>query len=450
VAIEELRITHAFRAFADKPEINLRSVQQLSKLFFEELGWPTRDDFRTENGAPQINEAALNWYIEEFDFTLAHLKLRFNEIATLRGTFLEGLINGVSEDGRMRSDFKQVGPNTGRIASRKKTVEVTETYTTKRGVEKERVRKEKQGANLQNIPTSRTDPYGIRGAFIAPAKGEFTADGTRAEEDYTLIVSDYTGFELYMAIYNAARFSPDSEMLTYARKGANLHAITAYRMGLIPREKRADVEAMIRDEEWSKLKKLVSAIESGRIYNSGKVCNFQLLYGGQAKLLCKKFGWDWRDRVNLRKADALIRAWGESWPEMPLYQKGIVAFGYQHGYVPTLAGARVHVREGLLHPDDGMRMHWERKCMNSPCQRSSAEIVKAAMILIDQDEELWELGARQLVQVHDEIVNEAPLRTAEPSQERIEHLMKNNRLSEKLGFPLVVEGKRAKSWLEAK
>ncbi len=456
VSIEELRYTHSFRANAGKPDLNLRSVAQLKKLFFDELEWPVKSGLVTATGEPQISAEALHYWANEEGYLLAELLLGFRSIATLRGTFLEGLLMGVDEDGRLRSAFNQIGTNTGRISSRKRLEKVEVTRTLKSGKEKTIEVNIKKGANLQNIPTSRKDSYGIRACFVAPKKGDITAKGEVAKEDHTLICADFTGFELYMGVYNAAKFSPSSEMLKAAQKGANIHCLTAWKMGLVPKSKRADAKAMIDAGDWKAFKKLLG----DKLYDIAKRCNFNLLYGGQKTMLARLLGMDYREMENLMIAQDYIDSWKDAWPEMPVYQKGIVKMGYKMGYVETISGRRVHVKEGLSLRDRcncrewncdtcGMLAYWERKCMNTPCQGSAADVVKAAMNLIERDTELADLGASQLLQVHDEIIVESPISVAPVVLERVLHHMKTP-YQAKLGFILPVEGKYAANWQLAK
>jgi hypothetical protein len=124
--------------------------------------------------------------------------------------------------------------NTGRISSRKGIEEVEETYTLKSGAERTRVRKVKVGANLQNIPSRKEkDPDGIRGAFIAPKTGQVTSWGDVAKEDCTLIVCDFSGFELCMAIHWSSSLVDNSPMLALMHKygsPSSVHANTAIKL----------------------------------------------------------------------------------------------------------------------------------------------------------------------------------------------------------------------------
>jgi DNA polymerase I-like protein with 3'-5' exonuclease and polymerase domains len=401
VGMELLRVKHVFRAIAGRPEFNLNSNNQLQQLFFDDLAWPHREDLVTPKGNPKLNAEALTWFINNFeegspDFRLAEILDEYKVISKLQGGFIVPILGGVRANERLYSDFNQIGTSTGRISSRKEKKIIRIKYTLKNGTEKEREKTIRVGANLQNITTVRKDPTvrrdpetgeiwkdpttgevegGVRTAFIAPKEGQMTCHGFLAPEPYVLHVNDMTGFELYMGIYNAAKYSPDSEMLKAARTGANLHALTAWRMGLVPKAKRLDAKAMIANGDWKAFKKLLGDV----LYDIAKRCNFNLLYGGRARMLARLLGMNYLNPDHVAKAQRYIDAWMESWPEMPIYQRETVRHGYEHGYVETISGRRVHVKEGLSTIRDcdcnrygcGIcyeRQKVERICMNYPCQ----------------------------------------------------------------------------------
>ena len=306
----------------------------------------------------------------------------------------------------------------------------------------------------QNIPTARTDKFGIRGAFVAPKKGQVTASGKIAAEDYLISCNDFTGFELYTGIYHSRKFSSNSEFFKMASKGANIHAVTALRMGILPKMVESEAQKLFIDEEWNKLKKLVKGLEGERIYTNAKNSNFGLFYGGSWKMFCGKLGIDYRDPKNEAYSKSLIKAWNAAWPEVRIYQKGIIQEGYDQGYIQTISGRRIHVADGLYfeHPDEQVQMkvrsHWERKCCNVP-QATSADIVKEAMNAIERDPYFAENNAMLLLQVHDEILNETPTSKAQETLERVQYHMKAA-FREELGFEIPVEGNSAENWKLAK
>lgn len=434
--------------------------------------------------------------------------------------------------------------NTGRISSRKQRKKITVTYTTRRGEVKTREKQIKVGANLQNIPSRKEkDPDGIRGAFEAPLcaasrrelaealirhanpevtdaqvarmvsriTGDVTAHGYEAQEDYTLIVADYSGFELCMAIFWLHEIGQHkSKMLKTMQEQKSpsaVHALTA--MGMYGEQKpsvNAKNEKVFREvlvpkygvkcrlkhlkmEDW----KLVKLFWPD-FYGMAKNGNFNLLYGGSPQMMARLRGQDVRDPEVIRENEEFVANWNHLYPEIGEYQDYMVNHGYEHGWVPTISGRRANVKELLESEDKGIRSHGERKCMNTPCQGSAADIVKVAMNLIERDEVLrdtrsvitirkakkrhkapaplrdrfgqplpgsaWTMSeagvwsaevpsVALLFPVHDEIVVEAPLRYADQVMDRVVHLMKQP-FKERFPFELDVEAKHAPNWLAAK
>ncbi len=189
--------------------------------------------------------------------------------------------------------------------------------------------------------------------------------------------------------------------------------------------------------------------------------NFNLLYGGMAKMLASIMGWDTRNDSMVKKAQRMIDVWKELWPEMPKIQKALVDHAYEYGYVTTISGRRCHLREQLEwrshNPDRQERRTEERKrhnhaenlAKNAPNQGSAADIMKDAMNRIERDKKLKRLGYLQLFPVHDEIVGIAPIETADECLARKIHLMKQP-YKDKLPFDLVVEGGIGENWIAAK
>lgn len=368
---DQIRWLQVFRAQVGDPDINPRSTKQLAALI-SKLGWPIRPDLiSAKTGEPSAGKEAIKWWIEEHGITEARSLFEYRKAAFMNTSFLASMLENCDEDGRIRTEMKQTSL-TGRIRSSKITrLEYEEnedgSFETK---------KISTGMQSQNVPAARNDRWGVRGGFVAPKKGDRTGRGDIAQEDYKIIAGDYGGFELYMAIYNASRFTPQSEMLKYANKGANLHALSTYRMGLIPKKYMAEATALLRAEDWKAFKNFVQEglDDKGKLYNIGKVGNLSLLYGGGAAMFCRLIGRNHLDPEQVAYAQDLIYAWQDAWPEIPTYQKQMVNFGYKYGYVPTVSGRRIHVKDGLNYKDKNeekqrmIRSHWKRKSLNSPCQ----------------------------------------------------------------------------------
>ncbi len=225
-----LRSQHCFRAAAGDPKLNLRSGPQMKKLLFDEWGWPEHPTVQTDSGGVSMDKEVLNWWLKEHKLELAEVKLAFNNATTMRGTFLMGLLEGVSDDGRLRSDLNQIGGKTsGRISSRKFDKLTERSKTLKSGIIKTWIEKKKVGANVQNIPARKEkDPDGIRGAFRAPLVGEVTAWGDKAAEPHVLLIADYSGFHLVLVIHFISKLTKESVMLEIMRKYKTPSAVHVY------------------------------------------------------------------------------------------------------------------------------------------------------------------------------------------------------------------------------
>lgn len=110
--IRILRAQRCFRAAAGNPKLNLRSGPQMKKLFFDEWGWPEHPTVTTDSGGASMDKEVLGWWLREHKLAMAEVKLAFNNATTLKGTFLEGILTGLSDDGRLRSDLNQIGAKT--------------------------------------------------------------------------------------------------------------------------------------------------------------------------------------------------------------------------------------------------------------------------------------------------------------------------------------------------
>jgi len=228
--IRIMRAEHCFRVAADNPKLNLRSGPQMKKLLIDEWGWPEHPTVRTDSGGASMDKEVLQWWLEKHKLEMAEVKLAFNNASTMKGTFLEGILMGMSDDGRLRSDLNQIGGKTsGRISSRKFEVLIERSKVLRNKTIKTWIEKKKAGANLQNIPARKEkDPDGIRGAFRAPRIGEVTAWGDKATEPHKLIVADYAGFHLVIVANFVAQLTKSSAMVDVMKKYGTPSAVHVY------------------------------------------------------------------------------------------------------------------------------------------------------------------------------------------------------------------------------
>jgi DNA polymerase I len=257
--------------------------------------------------------------------------------------------------------------------------------------------------NLQNIPVRTEEGRKIRRAFVA-------------EPGHVLISADYSQIELRLAAHMA-----DVDALKEAfLEGADIHAATA-----------SEVFGVSRAEVGPELRRRAKAI------------NFGILYGMSA------FGLAARIQVPQVEAAAYINAYFERFPGIRDYMNRMKIECREKGYVETLLGRRCHI-PAIRDTNAMHRAYAEREAINAPLQGSAADIILRAMIRLPPALDAAGLSARLLLQVHDELVLEAPAEEAEPTAELVKTVMEGAPLPVlELAVPLVVETGMATNWDEA-
>ncbi len=213
--------------------------------------------------------------------------------------------------------------------------------------------------NLQNIPVRSELGKTVRRAFVP-------------EPGWLFIVADYSQIELRVL----AHMSGDAGLIDAFRKGTDVHTATASRVFGIPED--------LVSEEMRRVAKMI---------------NFGLLYGMEAYGLA--------DRLDISRDEAKghIEVYFAQFPGVKGYLDGIVSQARRDGYTSTLFGRRRYLPE-LKSDNFRVRQMGERMALNAPIQGTSADIIKKAMI--DLAVHLAEREARLLLQIHDELVLEAP------------------------------------------
>jgi len=251
--------------------------------------------------------------------------------------------------------------------------------------------------NLQNIPIRTEEGRKIRHAFAAAA-------------GYRLISADYSQIELRLLAHIA-----DIGTLKEAfRNRQDIHAITASQMFGVP----------------------VTEV-NGDLRRKAKTINFGIIYGISAHGLATRLG------ISRGEAAAYIEAYFKQYPGIVGYMERTKQFARDHGYVTTLFGRVCHL-PGIRDKNPSMRSFSERAAINAPLQGTAADIIKRAMIGVER--ELAGTNARMLLQVHDELVAEAPAEEAEGAAARIKHVMEN---AAALSVPLTVDTFLGHNWGEA-
>ena len=282
---------------------------------------------------------------------------------------------------------EQINPETGRIhTSLAQTVVNTGRLSS-------------SDPNLQNIPVRTEEGRKIRETFIA-------APGT------VLMSADYSQIELRL-LAHVGRI----EALRQAfLDGLDIHAVTAAQVFGIP------LEGMDPSER-----------------RKAKAINFGIIYGISA------FGLARNIRVPQGEAKKFIDAYFERYPGIRDYMSKAKEFAAEHGYVTTIFGRKCHT-PGIKDKNPARRSFQERVAINAPLQGSAADIIKRAMIRLPGALEQAGLGAKMLLQVHDELLFEVPEAEVNQTKSVVQETMQN---AASLSIPLVVEAGTAKTWAAA-
>jgi DNA polymerase I len=215
--------------------------------------------------------------------------------------------------------------------------------------------------NLQNIPIRSDYGSSIREAFIAP-------------EGSVLIAADYSQIELRIM----AHLSGDDSLITAFAEGQDIHRNTAAEVfGVTP----TDVTATMRSH--------------------AKAVNFGLIYGMSAFGLAKQL------QVDRSTAQQYIDLYFARYPKVRAYMDDTREFARQQGFVETVMGRRLHLPE-IRSRNHQRRSYAERTAINAPMQGSAADIIKLAMVKVEHALDEVAPKARIIMQVHDELVVEAP------------------------------------------
>jgi len=250
--------------------------------------------------------------------------------------------------------------------------------------------------NLQNIPIRTEEGRKIRKAFIA-------------ETGHVLMSADYSQIELRVLAHIA-----DIKALKEAfAAGEDIHATTASQMFNVPLDKM-----------------------DGELRRRAKTINFGIIYGIGAYGLSQRLGIPYEDAKNY------IAAYFEQYPGIKDYMDQAKAEAKKQGFVKTLYG-RVCPTPEIKSSNPGRRSHSERAAINAPIQGTAADIMKRAMIHIDRELGRSSLGAKMLLQVHDELVFEVPEDEVEKTAELIKATMENAAF---LDVPLTVEVGTGVDW----
>jgi DNA polymerase-1 len=254
--------------------------------------------------------------------------------------------------------------------------------------------------NLQNIPIREEDGREMRKAFVV------------GDSDHLFLSADYSQVELRLM----AHLSEDENLLDAFNRGEDIHAATA-----------------------AKIFKVSPEEVTGDMRRKAKTANFGIIYGISA------FGLSERLNIPRGEAKGIIDGYFESFPAVKEYMDRVIAQARDKGYVETMFGRRrylpdINSRNGVV------RGVAERNAINAPIQGAAADIIKMAMVGVEQAFRKENLQSRMVLQVHDELNFEV----VKSEEDKVKEIVKREMESAvSLKVPLEVDMGVGRNWLEA-
>ena len=254
--------------------------------------------------------------------------------------------------------------------------------------------------NLQNIPIRSEKGREVRKAFVP------------RNEDFTLLAADYSQIELRLM----AHLSQDEGMLSAFQNGEDIHAATAAKVYQV------DLEKVSREQR-----------------SHAKMVNFGIIYGISA------FGLSQRLGIKRGEAKEIIDNYFMQYPKVKDYMDLSIEHAREKGFVETIMG-RKRMLNDINSRNAVVRGYAERNAINAPIQGSAADIIKMAMIHVEEALKGQDFKSKMLLQVHDELVFDVHKSEIDIFKRLIKDKMENALL---LSVPLKVEVGLGPNWLEA-
>ena len=253
--------------------------------------------------------------------------------------------------------------------------------------------------NLQNIPIKTDEGKQIRESFSSP------------KDDSVIISADYSQIELRLL----AHFSGDPTMLKSYKNNEDIHLNTASEIFEVP------------------INKITSQQRS-----LAKTINFGIIYGIGPKRLSLQIDSD------IKTAKEYIEKYFSRYSRVKNYFEDTISFTRENGYIETILNRKRYLKD-INSKNFILRSANERAAINTPIQGSAADVIKLAMININQDKELKNY-AKLVIQVHDELVFECKKDKVEYVSKKVKNYMEN---SIKIKVPLKVDINKGQSWSDA-
>lgn len=383
--------------------INPGSPTQLREYFFNQMQVkPTKMSKGGKTGVknPSVDESFLKHY--EDQIPMAKMVLRHRGLKKLHGTYIMGLQEHMDHHGRIHTRFNQDVARTGRLSS--------------------------SSPNMQNLPLAENDKWKLRGAFIAAP-------------DYELIVADYEQLEMRLL----ACASGEPNMIDVINRGWDIHMGNASMIFGIPYD---EIKAARVTEKKVLTSVLPDSVMTARMHEclaartAAKNIGFGLIYGMGPEKLANSLG------ITRGEAEMKISQFKKTYPAVDAFTQEAVEETARTGYAFTILGRRRNVTEISSYRHDE-RSRGERIAINTQIQGSAADVVKVAQILLFKSGIEQRFGAKQNLQVHDEIMHECPKETVREAKSEIQEWMEHP-FPWDLAVPLSTSINNGTSWLSAK
>lgn len=382
---QELTIIET-KTYEEFGSFNLASPKQLSELLFEKLALDKRKSTKTKTGY-STNQTVLEKL--KGDHPIIDDILQHRTLAKLKSTYVDSLPTLINpKTNRIHSNYNQMVTATGRLSS--------------------------SNPNLQNIPIRTAFSRQIRKAFIP-------------QQNWLFLSADYSQIELRIL----AHLSNEPILISAYENNLDIHTVTA--------------QLLLEKEDINQEER-----------NLGKTINFGVIYGMGAQKFARE------TNVSIAQAQKFISIYREKYAQVFNYLETMKKEALTNGYVATILGRRRYfnfndrVLDNLKGKDidtidlgslklNNYTAQLLRAAANAPIQGSSADIIKLAMVKLDQI--LTNYQGKLLLQVHDELVFELPLEEISPLTIEIKQIMEN---IIPLKIPLIVDIHTGNNWMEAK
>lgn len=380
-------------------EFNIASTKQLQQILFEKL--KIASDRKTEKGALSTDQSVLEELRSAHPIIAPILEYRF--YTKLLSTYVEALPQHVSKTtGRVHTSLSQVTAATGRLSS--------------------------LDPNLQNIPVKGEEGAQLRAAFVA-------------EKGKKLLSLDYSQIELRIL----AHYCEDENLIAAYKNDEDIHDRAAY-MLFRSRfdEAKGDFSAPHREVVFevnpADLQKMKATGKFGDLRSQAKVLNFSIVYGVTEFGLARNLG------ITRSEAKELMENYFAAFPGIKSYMHDAIAAAKKNGYAENLFGRRRPITD-LAHSNRFVREAAERLAINTPIQSTAADLIKKAMIAIQEKIHRKKMASRMVLQIHDELLFEVFPGEEEALLHLAKHEMEN---VVKLKVPLRVDGAFGNNWNDCK